>query len=468
MRRISQPFVWFPVALVLVSTATALLLAQDVATQPAARNEAYWALHLWQCGFDALSACAGCGLATFSLTDDYTEFGRWVLSAGGFAGACLFVAAAGQALRRAALLPAPGGVRLIGGFVIAQTGAVVLLGAVLYLAQAAGGGTAGGSVSAIVWNGVAAHSSSGFVDPALLRHWPGLSAIAVISTLAAAGPLAVMLTAPAAGPAQRRLALRLALALAGAWVLAALLIAAFESPKPTPMGRGAAAAPADRAPYTLDCSVPLRELPWPGRAGRALIQTVCASGSGIATEPLADRGVSDGTKLTLALLVLIGGAPGSVTGGVQALLLVLALGGVAQILRGRGEASAAGELRRVQVAGGGLLAMLALTAICAGGVLLLDAWLASPFQSPATLADALLDSASAVGGANLSGGVTATLTARNLSSGIRNPTDQYQYGMAWLMLAMLAGRVLPLLILARLSEGPPPAAPAARPAAEPT
>lgn len=460
MRRISQPFVWFPVALLLVSAATAVLLAQDAATHATSRNEAYWALHYWQCAFDAVSACAGCGLATFSIAKDYTPFGRWVLTAGGFFGACLFVAAAGQALRRSGLLPRLGGAQLIGGLVVAQLAAAALLGGVLYVSQLSGGagtgGAAGVAVSETAWDGVAAYSSTGFIDPALLQRWPGLVAVAVISVLAAIGPLGAMLVAAGS----RSAALRLVPIVLGAWLLATVLIVAFERPKPAPMGRGAPAASADQAVNALDLSVPLREQPWPARVGRAFVQTVCAIGSGVATEPLTERGVSDGTKLTLALLVLAGGAPGSATGGAQALLLLLALGGVAQLLRGRG-ALAAGELRHAQVATAGLLALLALTAICTGGVLLLDAWTASPFQSPATLADALLDSASAVGGANLSSGVTATLTARNLSSGIRNPTDQYQYGMVWLMLAMLAGRVLPLLVLARLAEPPTVARPAA-------
>jgi hypothetical protein len=466
MRRSPPPFVWFPAALLAVSAATAVLLTQDAGTQPAARSEAYWALHYWRCGFDALSACAGCGLATLSVAEDYTPFGRWVLTGGGFAGACLFAAAAGQALRRAALLRAPGGARLVGGFVLAQLGAAALLGLLLYVARTFGvtpstdGSPA--QIADILWNSVAAYSSSGFVDPLLLKRWPGLIAIAIISILAALGPLATMFVARDAAPAERSVVLRLAGLLAGTWVLAAVLIAAFEFRKPTPMGRGAPAQPAERALHALDFSVPLRELSWPARTGRALIQTVCATGSGIASEPLRDRGVSDGTKLTLGLLVLAGGAPGSVTGGVQALLLLLALRGVAQLLRGRGDAAPAAELRRAHVAAAGLLTLLALAVLCTGGVLLLDAWTASPFQSPATLADAFLDSASAVGGANLSSGVTATLTARNLSSGIRNPTDQYQYGMVWLMLAMLTGRVLPLLILARLAQ-PPPAD--ARPAA---
>mgnify|MGYP007051597327 CR=1 FL=1 len=41
------------------------------------------------------------------------------------------------------------------------------------------------------------------------------------------------------------------------------------------------------------------------------------------------------------------------------------------------------------------------------------------------------------------------MTDRNLSRGIRLGVDLYQYGMVWLMAAMLAGRTLPLVVLSR-------------------
>jgi hypothetical protein len=96
--------------------------------------------------------------------------------------------------------------------------------------------------------------------------------------------------------------------------------------------------------------------------------------------------------------------------------------------------------------------MILLTAIVAGGLLLLEQWTASAYQTPSSFADALLDASSVVAGGNLSGGLSETLTSRNLISGLNQPVNLYQYGMGWLMLAMLLGRVLPVTVLRRLSE----------------
>ena len=51
-------------------------------------------------------------------------------------------------------------------------------------------------------------------------------------------------------------------------------------------------------------------------------------------------------------------------------------------------------------------------------------------------------------------GLTAALSSPNLSSGIRQSVDLYQYGMAWLMLAMLIGRILPVLVFDRAAGTP--------------
>ncbi|MCK4341785.1 MAG: hypothetical protein KAY37_08695, partial [Phycisphaerae bacterium] len=87
-----------------------------------------------------------------------------------------------------------------------------------------------------------------------------------------------------------------------------------------------------------------------------------------------------------------------------------------------------------------------------GGLLFIEASTASAYQSPPTCADALLEAASAVGGGNLSSGLTTTVTSANLSRGIHQSVDLYQYGMLWLILAMFVGRTLPIVILARCAD----------------
>ena len=67
---------------------------------------------------------------------------------------------------------------------------------------------------------------------------------------------------------------------------------------------------------------------------------------------------------------------------------------------------------------------------------------ASAYQPVPTFAEAFLDAASAVGGANLTSGLFGTVTDPNLIMGLGSGINQYQYGMAWLMAAMVLGRVL--------------------------
>ena len=99
----------------------------------------------------------------------------------------------------------------------------------------------------------------------------------------------------------------------------------------------------------------------------------------------------------------------------------------------------------------GCSALVGLALVVALGLLAIEAHTGSPYQAAPSFADALLDASSAVGGAGLTSGVTAMVTGANLSSGIRQNVDLYQYGMTWLMAAMFIGRVLPVLVLGRLA-----------------
>jgi len=96
-----------------------------------------------------------------------------------------------------------------------------------------------------------------------------------------------------------------------------------------------------------------------------------------------------------------------------------------------------------------VVALVSLVLVVALGLLVIEARTTTAFQSAPTLGDALLDATSAVAGGNLSSGLMATVTSANLSRGIHQSVDLYQYGLVWLLAAMFISRTLPVLILAR-------------------
>jgi Trk-type K+ transport system membrane component len=257
---------------------------------------------------------------------------------------------------------------------------------------------------------------------------------------------------------------------AASLLLAALLIGALESPR----GGRAPSVPAQAQNWHPPTRHALSSESWAPRLAnqrfairyaRSLVQTVAASGAGIPTESLAERNVSPGSKITLAALLLIGGLGGSATGGLQWPLLLGALAGGAAALGWSKRAKPAQDdathdpLHPARCMRAGLACLFLLTLLAllvALGLLLIENWTASPFQLPPSFADALLDAGSVVGGGNLSSGLTESVTSRHLHAGIRQSANLYQYGMAWLMLAMLAGRMLPLVVLQRLASSPAP------------
>jgi len=478
MRRLRRPDLWFLVTLLVVVVIGAGLLARADATDSDSRRLSY-SRHHWQAAFDALSATCGVGLLTYGFQEDYTPRGRWILTALGVIGALLFVAAATHAMRRAqepvrrweservgksdrisaplghplpshlptcshshARVPHP--VLAVSAFIIVQT---LVLG-IFLLASWIGEGTADrletGPTVETAWSAIAAFSSLGWASEIVgdrLETGPTAWPLALMAWLGALGWPVWLLIVPALS--RRYVRVRATLALLGAYALmllsAALLISAFESPRGA-VGRG---GPSDD----------LSGQPWPTRYARSLVQTVAASGAGTPTESLEGADATPGTKVTLAALLLIGGLGGSTTGGVQCLVLLWAFGGAAAALGWSGRGDRNPEAARWMRAGLACVLLLALLAfVVAIGMLLLENWTASRYQPPPAFADAWLDACSLVAGGNLSTGLTDTVTGRNLLSGIRQSANLYQHGMIWLMLAMLAGRVLPLVVLSRLAN----------------
>ena len=216
-------------------------------------------------------------------------------------------------------------------------------------------------------------------------------------------------------------------------LLLAALVFTLEAP------RGARAQPTDEATLTGQPGGP--------RFARSLIQTACAATSGTPTETMADQGVTEGTKVVWSVAMLVGPLGGAAGGGLTWTLATwAALGGVATLF-GRRRPVHPATLRCMLAGAACLAVLLVLVIVAAFGLLTLEAQATSPYQRAHTFADALLDATNAVAGGNLSSGLVETVTDRNLSSGIRQRVDSYQYGMVWLMAAMLLGRLAPVFVL---------------------
>lgn len=415
MRRLGRAEFWLPAALLALTVAGNSLLLRGGCLELGLRDRtSYGDRPAWQAGFDALSATCGVGLLSYDLEGQYTARGRWLLVGLGVAGAVLYLAAMRQVLRRLGWV-AGGDVPGLWAILLA-----LLAWQAAILALVCGVAAArGGEVQTAAWNAVATFASLGWLRGA---SGPGQTWVYALAALLSALGWGVWLLP--VGGWRRSVPLRRLLLCAGGYV--ALLAAAAGVMSALETQRGL--LPPGTTPKGLS-SLPAGE-----RYARCAVQAACAAGAGIATEPAADRGVSEGTKLVLAGLLVVGGLGGTVGGGVTWVVLLWAL---------------LGASRRAAVAC--VAWVVGLVVVAALGLLIIEGWTASSYQVAPTAADALLDAASAVAGGNLTTGLTATVTGANLSRGIRQPVDLYQYGMSWLMVAMFIGRVLPVLVLARFA-----------------
>jgi hypothetical protein len=219
----------------------------------------------------------------------------------------------------------------------------------------------------------------------------------------------------------------------GAVLLAAACVQILERPRGESGWRGHGTA-ASAGPGPAQVTLPER-----------FTDLVVAAHAG-ATPATADvLDVREGTRAILAALLVAGGGAGA-TGGVSWLML-LAAGSVTAPLLGAG-ADVASRARLIRAARWIVAAGFALTAAVALGLLLIESAVAMRHDTPAKLSEALLDAASAIGGGGLTGGLTRNLTGPHLSSAMGQPVDAYGYGLVWMGLAMFAGRMLPIALLA--------------------
>lgn len=461
MKWLSRPDVWFILAVLLLAAGGATLLNTRACKSLDERDWQYYTkMNAWRSTCDAVSATCGVGLLMYDLEEEYTPRGRWLLTALGVAGALLFLAAAWQAAGRLRAacgerVPLPPIWSILVAFVILLGLSVPVVAGLEWL-------TAGNHAwpSENHWSGAAWRAMASFASLGWLPGSPPRSCTWIYAAVGLIGGLGWMVWLLPWGTMRRRcLYVPRVLALAGGYLASLLLLAALifalEAPRGGRDQAPPGALPKPKAPAGLaGDSMPalaLGDATTGQRYARSLVQTVCASAAGIPTETMTDRNITEGTKVVLATTMLVGPLGGAAGGGIKFTLLIWVLSGTVAAFAARGRSIHPATFRCLLagIACFGLLVLL--TFAVALGLLIIETHTASLYQARPTFADAFLDAASAVAGGNLSSGLVEHVTARNLSSGIRQSVDLYQYGMAWLIAAMVLGRVLPLFVLCRMA-----------------
>lgn len=162
----------------------------------------------------------------------------------------------------------------------------------------------------------------------------------------------------------------------------------------------------------------------------ALFQSITARTAGFNTVSIAD--LPEASKLTLMILMFIGGSSGSSAGGIKTVTFALLVMVVYATLRKRREVEMFKRSVRLVVVG------RAITVVLLFGVLLLVTTLALSITERGgnwTLLDLAFEAGSALGTVGLSTGVTPTLTTA---------------GKWIIIMTMLIGRLGPLTLLAGL------------------
>lgn len=440
-----RPATWLAAGLLVIAgLSTVLLIKANAVHQEERELRYFWSRHVWQSAFDALSATCGCGLLTYHIDEDYDERGRWILALTGLTGALWFLACAAGAARHVAPPRAPDAetdLRRLPRtrYILLAFAGLSVLSVVAFSAAhwwQAGMGAPLASLQAAGADGVAAAATLGWE-----RADVGWLPVAV-GWLASLGWLVWLLPFGALrSTGWLPTALRFLVADIVIVVFCAGLLTVLEGPRGVSSERNIAARSAER----VERVAPAERVEW------SLRQAAAASGLGATVQTPDETPVSDAGRTVLAALVLLGGLGGGVGGGVKLMLFWFTLVGVGVGLAPRrNEAEVA---RRIGLGGRAALILatyVGFALLIAFGLLLIEQLTASPWTPRPALSGALLDAASAVGGASLTGGLTEAVTSRNLVQGLGLGFDLYQLGMAWLMFAMFVGRVLPVWLITRL------------------
>jgi hypothetical protein len=438
VNRPQRPHLWLAAGLLTFAVVGTLALALPASqTEWTERTRSYfWGRELFRAGFDSLSVACGAGLLTRHVLNDYSPAGRWTLWTVGHAGALLYVAAAASVLARVRSPEMPERLASMRLALLSFLAAEAVL--ILFVWAAGRAVCPNVELAEVAWLVGGTFASLGIIERPTDA---GTTAtLAFASLVAGLGWPVWICVVPALARrvVRMRTVLRLAAGYLAFLVAAALLLWLLESP------RGVVRVHPTQEALSLQ--------PHGARFLRCLAQTICASSAGVATEDLTPGAVRDATRGVLAAIVLIGPLGGSAGGGIKWALFACAVAAIA----GRGgrppdaapdRGSAAGSAGRYC-----LLAMLASSVLVAIGLLVIESLTATGFQPAPSVSDAWLDAGSALAGAGLSSGLTATVTSPSLTRGLGLAVDLYPVGMLWLMLAMLAGRVLPLWLLLRWSH----------------
>ena len=440
MSWLKRPEVWFPAALILLIVAGAALLNNPTCQSLDERDWRWYACaNAWRSTFDAVSAACGAGLLTHDIDEEYTTIGKCVLFAIGLIGAGLWLAAilsvSGRFWRAiGAEHPLPTARRVIGAFaalVGVSTAATMLLEWLIQATTEAS--TPGGGLSGSIWRGISASASLGWLPGS-----PGRAYTWVYAVIGLVGGLGWMVwLLPFAKARREYLRVSAVAKLAGGYVLYLLLAAGIMFLLESPRGLRATSVPENQLTGQQALV----------RYGRSLTTTVCAATAGLPVERPTEGNLTDGSRFLLGCEVLLGSLGGSPGGGIKWTLFAWFIGGGLAATCMRRQSWTPTAVRRFTAAAGCIGLLVGVTLATAFGLLVIETRTARSYQEQPSFAAAFLDASSAVGGANLSAGVVRAVTGLNLSRGIGQGVDSYQYGMVLLMAAMFVGRTLLVIAL---------------------
>jgi len=167
----------------------------------------------------------------------------------------------------------------------------------------------------------------------------------------------------------------------------------------------------------------------------AMFLSVTCRTAGFNTVPMDSASLSPASHMLAAILMFIGGSPGSTAGGIKTSSLAVMILAVWATLRGRQHVEAFGRrISEVVVRRAGAV-MVVMVALVSVGTLTLC------FTEGVSLREALFETVSAAGTVGLSTGMTPDLTL---------------WGRAVIIVTMLAGRLGPLTVLVAMAGVPHP------------